>query len=304
MNHRILVTGATGQVGFELARALGPVGGLVAADRAFCDLANPRALRARLDGVRPTVVCNAAAYTSVDRAEDEQSLATRINAEAVAEIGAWAAQNDAVVVHFSTDYVFDGKLGRPYREEDQPNPLNAYGRSKLAGETALTASGAAALTIRTSWVYSTRGHNFVRTMLKLAREREELRVVADQVGSPTWARWLAAETVSLIRRWLRDARGASAAIRDFQGLLHLAGGGHTTWHELATRALAIDPHRQEHRVRQVVPITSAEFGSKTCRPHWSALDCTRAQEQGIVTPDWASQLDACLTGSESRAASQ
>jgi len=213
---KILLLGANGQVGFELARSLAPLGELHVATRtgservAAVDLANPETLDAALHAVQPDIVVNAAAYTAVDRAEDEPELADRVNHRAVGEIGAWAAKHDACVVHYSTDYVFDGHgivedsgSPRAYREDDATAPLGAYGRSKLAGEQALAASGASHVVFRTAWVYAARGHNFLRTMLRLAAEREELRVVADQVGAPTPARWIAKATdwaVELDRR--------------------------------------------------------------------------------------------------------
>ena len=232
---KILLLGANGQVGFELARTLAAHGDVVAATRertladgAPClrvDLEYPDSLARALDETRADVVVNAAAYTAVDRAEDEPDLADRINHRAVAEIGSWAARNGARVVHYSTDYVFDGAATRPYREDDATAPLGVYGRSKLAGENALRASGAAHLIFRTAWVYAARGQNFLRTMLRLGAEREELRVVVDQVGAPTPARMIAEASAAALGRW----RGGD----DLAGTYHMVAGGETSWFEFA-----------------------------------------------------------------------
>ena len=207
---KLLLLGAGGQVGFELQRALAPLGELACATRSgtlpggaeceIADLAQPASLLDLLDETAPDIVVNAAAYTAVDRAQTEAALAQAINAVAPGEIARWCAKHDRRLVHFSTDYVFDGQGTRPYREDDATAPLGEYGRGKLAGEEAIRASGAQHLILRTAWVYAARGHNFLRTMLRLARERDVLRVVADQRGAPTPARWIAAATAALIAR--------------------------------------------------------------------------------------------------------
>lgn len=294
MTRRILVTGADGQVGWELVRTLMPLGKVFALNRAKCDLANPAALAAALDRVRPDIICNAAAYTAVDRAESEPDLARRVNATAVGEIGQWAAANSALVLHYSTDYVFDGQSTQPYTEDAPTNPQNVYGRTKLGGEQLLAASGAAALTCRTSWVFSMRGHNFLRTMLRLAREREVLRVVADQRGSPTWARWLAEASAQLLRDAMQSPAGASAHWRAIAGTLHLTASEETSWHGFAERILARDPARTEQCVQRTEAISTREFPTPASRPAYSVLDCRKAEALGVHRPCWQEQLKCAL----------
>lgn len=293
---KILLLGANGQVGFELARALAPLGELRVAARAglpgapahalVVDLANPETLDAALHEVQPTVVVNAAAYTAVDRAEDEANLADRINHWALTVLGAWAARSGALVVHYSTDYVFDGRGTRPYREDDATAPLGVYGRSKLAGEIALRESGCEHLILRTAWVYAARGHNFLRTMLRLARERDELRVVADQHGAPTAARLIAATTALAVAR-LGEADGA------LSGTYHLSAAGSCSWHEFAEallrRAAAAGLIARKPRV---VPIATADYPTRATRPAYSVLDTTRLRETfGLHLPPWQAGLD-------------
>jgi dTDP-4-dehydrorhamnose reductase len=291
----LLLIGAAGQVGWELERTLQPLGSVLATRRAELDLTDPDAVRARVLECRPALICNAAAYTAVDRAESEPDAAQRVNAVAPGVLGEAARACGAAVVHFSTDYVFAGTAAVPYRETDRPEPLSVYGRTKLAGERALADSGVAHLVVRTSWVFAARGHNFVRTMLRLAREREELRVIADQTGSPTWARWLAEATAQIAGWALRHPGGTAAALRDRGGVLHLAGGGSTSWHGFAEAILAADCGRTQHRARRVVPIRSAEFPTAARRPAYSVLDCSEAARRfGIVAPPWQRQLELLM----------
>jgi len=301
---KILLLGANGQVGHELRAALAPLGEVVAATRAGvlddgspcrrADLGDVDSLRAALDAARADVIVNAAAYTAVDRAEDEPGLADRINHRAVGEIGAWAAANRALVVHYSTDYVFDGTATRPYREDDPLAPLGVYGRSKLAGEDALRASGADHLIFRTAWVYAARGHNFLRTMLRLAGERDELRVVADQIGAPTPARWIARVTAQALARREPVASGTSAM--QSTGTFHLVAGGHASWHDFAS-AIVAGAHARGllARVPRVVPIATADFPTRARRPAWSVLDCARLENAfGLELADWRAGLDEIL----------
>lgn len=288
---RILLLGANGQVGFELQRALAPLGELAVATRsgtlpdgAPClraDLADPVQLAALLDVQRPRLLVNAAAYTAVDRAEDEPELAMRINAGAVGELAAWCARNDARLVHYSTDYVFDGGADSPYGEDAPTAPLGAYGRSKLAGEQAIRDSGARHLVLRTAWVYGARGGNFLRTMLRLGAQREELGIVADQHGAPTTARLIAATTAAAL------ARGGDAS-----GTFHLSAAGGTTWHGFAggifSAALAAGLLARAPRLRA---LTSAEYPTRARRPRYSRLDCTRlCATFGLALPDWREGL--------------
>lgn len=291
----LLVTGANGQVGWELARALQPLGPVVALDRAALDLGDPARAAAVIRSHAPSVIVNAAAWTAVDAAEGDEAGAMRVNADGVGALGRAAAEVGALVVHYSTDYVFDGALDRPYREDDAPQPLGAYGRSKHAGEVQLAQSGAAHLVFRTSWVYAARGHNFLRTMLRLAREREVMRVVDDQVGTPTSARWLADATAQVVGALVRDPRGAAAAAAPVQGVYHLVGGGSTSWHGFARAILAGDPGRAAHRVREVAPIPTSAYPTPAARPRNSRLDAARAVRTfGLHLTPWEAQLAAVL----------
>lgn len=289
---RLLVTGANGQVGFELVRALAPLGGVVAATRegvlgtavhgVALDLADTARIGRVLDDVRPDVVINPAAYTAVDRAESEPDLAQGVNVEAVAAMAAWCRRRDVPLVHYSTDYVFDGRADRPWREDDATGPMGVYGASKLAGEAALRASDARHLILRTAWVYAARGGNFLRTMLRLGAERDVLRVVADQTGAPTPARWIASATALLVARLLAGEDDAPS------GTFHLAAGGATTWHGFAEeifRVAAVTGLLA--RVPSVAAITTADYPTPAKRPAYSVLDCARLSSRcGIALPDW------------------
>lgn len=278
---KILLIGRTGQVGSELAELLPALGELIATDRAALDLTQPDAIRQSVRALRPDVIVNAAAYTAVDKAESEASLAMRINAAAPGVLAEEANRTGALLVHYSTDYVFDGKKGRPYVEDDAPNPLNAYGRSKLEGEQAIAAAGGRHLILRTSWVYGLRGRNFLRTILDKAGRGEPLRVVDDQVGAPTWARHIAEATVRLL-----------CAPDTPHGLCHMSAGGSTTWHGFALAILEASGLRAD-----VESIGTAQYPAPAMRPRFSVLDCTLLQaECGIALPPWRTGLDACLTG--------
>lgn len=266
------------------------------ADGAACeriDLADPAGLSAALDRIAPDLVINAAAYTAVDRAEDESDLAQRINGDAVGVLGAWAARHAARVVHYSTDYVFDGASTRPYREDDATHPLGAYGRSKRAGETALRDSGARHLLFRTAWVYAARGHNFLKTMLRLGAERDELRVVDDQVGAPTSARLIAEVTVAAIARWHTGDAGASERL---DGTYHLVAAGQTSWCGFARaifeRARAA---RLLARVPAVAAIATADYPTRAVRPMFSVLDTARLRATfEVALPDWQATLGGVI----------
>lgn len=300
----ILLLGANGQVGFELMRALGPLGALSAATRegtlpggARCRVADlgadPAALRALLDEAAPDLIVNAAAYTAVDRAEDEAALAQAINAGALDTLGRWAAAHGAAVLHYSTDYVFDGSSQRPWREDDAPAPRGVYGASKLAGEQALRASGAAHLILRTAWVYAARGHNFLRTMLRLAGERDTLRVVNDQFGTPTPARLIANASAAIVARLAPDGRWRGDAP---WGTYHLTASGHTSWHGFAEALLqAAQRAGLIARMPEVLAIATADYPTRAQRPAWSVLDCTRVQDVfALHLPTWQTALDAVI----------
>lgn len=284
----ILLTGKNGQVGWELQRALQPIGKVTACDHAGLDLADAAAVRRRLDEVRPDVIVNAAAYTAVDKAESEPERAHAVNAAAPALLAQEAARRGALLIHYSTDYVFDGAKAAPYVESDPPHPLGAYGRSKLAGEEGIRAAGCDHLIFRTSWVYAARGANFLRTILRLAAEREELRIVMDQVGAPTWARLIAEATALALRQALAERRHG----RFESGLFHLACAGETSWHGFAS---AIVEGRQGLRVKAVTPITTAEYPLPAARPASSRLATDKFRARfGLALPDWRDCLQLCL----------
>ncbi|HMM54733.1 MAG TPA: dTDP-4-dehydrorhamnose reductase [Candidatus Desulfobacillus sp.] len=284
----MLLTGRNGQLGWELARSLLPLGRVIALDLPQLDLADAAALGRLLDEARPGVIVNPAAYTAVDKAESEPALAHAVNAEAPALLAQWAARHGALLVHYSTDYVFDGAQAAPYAEADATNPLGAYGRSKRAGEEAVLASGADHLVFRTSWLYGARGANFLLTMLRLAAERDELRVVADQVGAPTWSRFLAEATAQALRQALAERRAG----RFDSGLYHLACAGETSWHGFASAIVAARPGL---RAQRVVPIATADYPTPARRPANSRLNCEAARARfGLVLPDWRDCLQLCL----------
>ncbi|MCG2577803.1 dTDP-4-dehydrorhamnose reductase [Dechloromonas sp. XY25] len=290
---RILLTGKNGQVGFELQRALAPLGEVIAVDQHDCDLANPDAIRQLLARVQPNVIVNPAAYTAVDRAESERELALAINGGAPGVFGDEAARRGALVVHYSTDYVFDGVKDGAYSENDVPNPQSVYGKTKLAGEQALQASGADHLIFRTSWVFGAHGGNFAKTMLRLAAERDGLKVVADQFGAPTSAALLADVTAQVLGCYKREG-GAGFPF----GLYHLVAGGYTSWHEYAqtvVRAALSAGKSLKLTADQVLPITTADYPLPASRPSNSRLDTHRLRQTfGLELPVWQSGLDHVL----------
>jgi dTDP-4-dehydrorhamnose reductase len=282
---KILLTGKNGQVGWELAHALEPLGEVIAFDRGGLDLAVPDQIVSVVRSVRPEVLINAAAYTAVDRAESEPDAAHAINAVAVAILAEEARRARALLIHYSTDYIFDGTKDTPYVEEDHPNPLNAYGRSKLAGEQAIHDIGGAHLILRTSWVYSARGKNFLLTIRRLLREKDELRVVSDQIGAPTSARGLAEATAELLRR-----HGA-AALGDARGIYHATTSGSTSWHGFAREIARLE--RPDSPAR-IVPIASSEHPTPARRPGNSRLSNEKLLRRfGVALPRWQVCLEAC-----------
>lgn len=290
---RILVTGVTGQVGSAAVRRFAGIGDIIAADRGVLDLSKPREIATRLDDLRPDVIVNPAAYTAVDRAEDERELAFLVNADGPAALARWAADRAVPLVHLSTDYVFDGSGEAPWREDDETGPLGVYGASKLSGEQAVRSAGGPHLIARTSWVYASTGTNFLRTMARLAREREELRVVDDQVGAPTSAAFIADALARIIESHREDLAGGFARA---QGLVHLAAGGATSWCGFA-REIVNGLKRRDVRVatERVVPIASADYPTAAVRPLNSRLDLSRLCETLDVEPTpWTTLLDAEL----------
>ncbi|MET0267404.1 MAG: dTDP-4-dehydrorhamnose reductase [Duganella sp.] len=290
---KILLTGSTGQVGYELVRSLQGLGQVVALDRSAMDLADLDQVRSVIRQIQPQLIVNPAAYTAVDRAESEPALAFRVNAEAPGVIAQEAKVLGAALVHYSTDYVFDGAQPGARVEGDVTGPLNVYGASKLAGEQAIAASGVDHLIFRTSWVYGMHGKNFLLTMLRLAREREELRVVDDQHGAPTWSRTIA-DTTALVLAQARafvPAQGGEARDwwRQNGGVYHLSAQGQTTWCEF-TRAIVAAAGLS----CRVAPISSAEYPTTARRPHYSVLSSERLIERFCRLPDWQQALQLCL----------
>ena len=292
---KVLLLGGNGQVGTELRRSLAPLGEVITSTRngvlpdgapaVALDLSDLHSIAPLLARIDPDVVVNATAYTAVDRAEDDAELAHQVNAAAPQRLAMACAAMGVTLVHYSTDYVFDGSGRRPYREDDPTSPLGVYGASKLAGENAIRASGARHLILRTAWVYAMHGQNFLRTMLRVGAERDELRVVADQVGSPTPA-WLIADvTATILRKGI-----------DQSGVRHLVTAGQTSWHGFAEaifdRACAVGLIGRQPRV---LPITTAEYPTPAQRPAYSVLDCSRLQaEYGVDIPDWQQALHDTL----------
>lgn len=290
-----LVLGSQGQVGFELLRALAPLGRVIGLSRADVDLTDDRAIRAAVVGARPAVVVNAAAYTAVDAAETDAGRCRQVNAVAPGVIAAAAEDVGAAMVHFSTDYVFDGTARQPYVEDDPPNPLNVYGSTKLDGERAVAAVSTAFITFRLSWVYGLRGRNFLTTMLRLAREREELEVVADQHGAPTWSRCAAQGAAEALDTAVRSSSSAREGVARVRGMYHLSASGETSWHGFAEAILAADPARGEQRCRRVRSVTSDSYPTAARRPHYSVLSNAKLSANlAVRLPNWREQLRLAL----------
>jgi dTDP-4-dehydrorhamnose reductase len=291
---KILLTGRNGQVGYELERSLQALGEIVALDRAQLDLADLGRVREVIREVKPALIVNPAAYTAVDLAESEPELAMRINGEAPGVMAEEARRLGAAIVHYSTDYVFDGGKQGAYTEDDIASPANVYGRTKLAGEQAIQASGVPYLIFRTSWVYGARGRNFLLTVRRLAREREELRIVDDQYGAPTWCRTIADTTAQALGRMM-DAKKRMGIdqdlLRQWSGVYHLAAQGQTTWYGFAQTIVA---HWSTEKKPVVMPIATRDYPLPAKRPANSVLCCNRLTQRFCLLPQWDSALRLCL----------
>jgi dTDP-4-dehydrorhamnose reductase len=294
---RILLTGVSGQVGQALQKPLRSFGTVIAADRSALDLSCPDRIPAALDSFSPDLIVNPAAYTAVDQAEDEGELAHCVNAEAPSVMARWAALHGVPMVHFSTDYVFDGSGDRPWREADPTGPLSVYGASKLAGEAAVREAGGSHLIIRTSWVFAGSGRNFLTTIARLARERQELRIVADQFGAPTSARSIAEGLVAILSGLSTredDSRVEMIEQRFHKadGLVHMSTSGVTTWHGFASAIVeGLRRRGVSLAVKDLVAIETVDFPAKATRPRNSRLDMARLQSVfGIQLPDWHDAL--------------
>ncbi|AXK38041.1 dTDP-4-dehydrorhamnose reductase [Crenobacter cavernae] len=287
---KVLLTGGSGQLGRALRTTLAELGDVVAPPRVEFDLGQALSLTGKLDALAPDLIVNAAAYTAVDAAETDVAAARAVNADAIAELARWAAAHDVPLVHYSTDYVFDGALCRPYRESDTPAPLNVYGATKLAGEQAVLGSGARALLLRTSWVYGPNDGNFLATMLRLMAERSELSVVADQVGAPTDTGLIARASVAALRQCLESGAG--------WGLYHLNAAGETSWYGYAAEIARQAPSRGfalQCVPDAIRPIASRDWPASARRPANSRLDCSLFTSTfGLTLPDWRQRLAEVL----------
>jgi len=284
---KIMLTGKNGQVGWELQRALAPLGEVAALDRQQLDLANPDQIREIVREIKPNLIVNAAAYTAVDKAEEEPELAMAVNGIAPGILAEEAKRLNAAIIHYSTDYVFDGAKTTPYTEEDEPNPLNVYGRTKLEGERAVQAVGAPHLILRTGWVYGTRGKNFLLTILRLAQEREELRIVDDQIGAPTWSRMIAETTAQIL------APGYSSVVE--KGCIyHLSAGGQTSWYGFAKAIVARISETSTQSVK-LIQIPTSKYSTPARRPAYSLLSNAKLNGAfGLAMLDWDRALELVL----------
>jgi dTDP-4-dehydrorhamnose reductase len=313
MKPTILLTGKTGQLGSELNRLLPKLGDVIAPERNELDLRAPEKIRQVMRNANPQLVINAAAYTAVDTAETDEANAFAVNAEAPRLLAQEAKKLGAMLVHFSTDYVFDGSKKAPYVETDPPNPLNAYGRTKLAGEEAIRTSGAGHLIFRTSWVYATHGRNFLLTILRLATERAELKIVADQVGAPTCALDLAEGTTRIVAGMIAGDKSRFTS-PEAAGVYHMTAAGQTNWYEFA-KAILEEASRAPQDLswlasatkgrpliaRRLVPISTEEFRSPTSRPAYSVLSNARLKQSfGVTLPGWRTQLQKCFSSEPTR----
>ncbi|KAB8320273.1 dTDP-4-dehydrorhamnose reductase [Tolypothrix campylonemoides VB511288] len=295
---RILLTGSTGQVGWELQRTLMtlgeviPVGREVSSSGLRMDLSQPDTICHVIREVQPDLIVNPAAYTAVDKAESEPELAMAVNGTAPGVIAEEAKLIGAGVIHYSTDYVFNGTQATPYTEQDEPDPQNIYGKTKLAGEKAIQAVGTPHLILRTSWVYGLRGKNFLLTMLKLAREREEIRVVDDQVGAPTWSRMIAESTAHILSQGRQDMLGF---LSSKSGTYHLTATGQTSWYGFAKAIFELDPKRSEHKLKNLVAIPSEQYPTPAKRPAYSSLNTQKISSTfRLSLPSWQKKLKLVL----------
>jgi dTDP-4-dehydrorhamnose reductase len=299
---KILLVGKNGQVGWELQRTLAPLGEVLAVDRQGMDLTDPDSIRRVIRDTRPDLIVNAAAYTAVDKAESDVDMAMAINGTAPGIMAEEAQRLGSALVHYSTDYVFDGTKTQPYVEDDPVNPLGVYGAGKLAGERAIQAVGVPHLIFRTSWVYGARGKNFLLTMLRLSKDREELRVVADQIGAPTWSRMIAEMTGQVLVCIAAPPQRSGLSMSEISGTYHLTGAGATSWfgftqaiiENVTLRAIA-DARPTPPHLPRLVPITTSDYPTPAKRPKNSQMSNAKLTSVfGLVSPTWDSQLHLCM----------
>jgi dTDP-4-dehydrorhamnose reductase len=291
---RILLTGVSGQVGWELKRTLSNLGEVITTSRDvnatdfYMDLSQPESIRQAIQEIQPDLIINPGAYTAVDKAELEPELAMLVNGVAPGILAEEAKLVGAGLIHYSTDYVFNGRSSHPYQETDEPDPQNIYGKTKLAGEKAIQAIEIPHLIIRTSWVYGLRGKNFLMTMLQLAKEREEIKVVNDQIGTPTWSRLIAESTAQILFL-------GKSNFRDFlhhhSGIYHLTSTGQTSWYDFAKAIFEMTPNRNQYKLQNLIPIPTVEYPTPAERPAFSILDTQKIyQTFGLILPDWKDNL--------------
>ena len=290
---KILLFGKNGQLGWELNRSLQPLGKIVVLDIEEVDFSEPESLRKIVQDESPDVICNAVAYTAVDKAEEDEELALKINGVAPGVLAEEALKLGALLIHYSTDYVFDGTKTSPYVETDKPNPVNAYGRTKLAGEIAVQSSGCDYLILRTSWVYASRANNFMLTMLKLAQEREELNIVADQIGAPTTARLIADTTLLCMHQVMKERIGGAFS----SDLYHLTASGHTSWHGFTKEivSLANQSAKLQLTIKDIKAIPTSDYPTPATRPLNSQLALTKLESIfTVIMPSWKESLSVCI----------
>ena len=291
---RIVLIGKNGQLGWELQRTLPVLGEVIPLSRNDLDLSAPDTIQKTVAELRPDLVINAAAYTAVDAAETQVELAMQINAVTPGILAKVSGRIGAAFIHYSTDYVFDGRTDKPYSENDPTNPLNVYGKSKYQGEENIKQAGDAYLIFRTSWVYSMRGNSFVNKVLGWSRKHTTLRIVSDQISNPTWAHMLAGVTTAAL---VQNNTELIEKVRERRGVYHLAGGGYTSRYEWAKQILANDPNRTEQLVQVIEPASSDEFPVPATRPFFSALDCSRFETIfHLRLPDWKHSLQEAMQG--------
>ncbi len=289
---KILLTGKNGQVGWELQRTLAPLGQVIAVDRQVLDLSKPDSIRSVIREVKPDLIVNPAAYTAVDKAESEPELAMVVNGIAPGIMAEEAKRLGAAMIHYSTDYVFDGKKASPYTEEDAPGPINVYGKTKLAGERAIEAVGIPHLILRTSWVYGMRGKNFLLTILRLAQERDELKIVDDQIGAPTWSRMIAEATAQILAQSVLPLPHHPLPIAEVSGIYNLTAAGSTSWCGFTQAIL-----ENAQPGMRVSPILTAEYPLPAPRPLFSLLSNDKLSRTfGISLPPWDESLALCMAG--------
>jgi dTDP-4-dehydrorhamnose reductase len=293
MNQKIIVFGCNGQVGTESVKLFKELGTVKAISRKEVDITDESSVKEIIKTEKPNIVINAAAYTKVDLAEDEQELCYAVNSKACMNLANACKDINALLVHYSTDYVFNGESKKPWLETNNPEPLSVYGKSKLEGEDCIINSGCSYLIFRTSWVYSMTGNNFLLTMLRLARERDSLSIVSDQIGSPTWSRTIVNLTKQAVEKVIQRE-----GLNDVKGLYHLTSKGETSWHGFASKIIGIAMENEELKINnldQIKPIPSDAYPQKAHRPMYSVLDTSLLEKDfGVIVPSWDDELQECL----------